>query len=75
MNGSLNTNKLVMQNRKEILDFIEKLYNKGERIIDILLEVSRIYRLDVQDLPKLLNKEQKAKMTQQEAKLNNIKEN
>lgn len=68
-------NKLVMQNRKEILDFIEKLYNKGERIIDILLEVSRIYRLDVQDLPKLLNKEQKAKMTQQEAKLNNIKEN
>lgn len=75
MNGSLNTNKLVMQNRKEILDFIEKLYNKGERIIDILLEVSRIYQLDVQDLPKLLNKEQKAKMTQQEAKLNNIKEN
>lgn len=75
MNGFLNTNKLVMQNRKEILDFIEKLYNKGERIIDILLEVSRIYQLDVQDLPKLLNKEQKAKMTQQEAKLNNIKEN
>ncbi|MBO7044260.1 hypothetical protein J6W34_07070 [bacterium] len=64
-----------MKNRKEILDFIANLDNKGERIIDILLEVSRIYQLNVQDLPKLLNKEQKAKMTQQEAKLNNIKEN
>lgn len=65
-----------MQNRKEILDFIDNLDNKGERIIDILLEVSRIYQLNVQDLPKLLNSKQKAKMKQQEAKLNNIiKEN
>jgi hypothetical protein len=64
-----------MRNRDEILELIKTLDNKGERIIDILLEIQRRYQLDVQELPKLLSNEQKAKMRQQEAKLKTIKEN
>lgn len=64
-----------MKNRDEILELIKSLDNKGERIIDILLEIQRRYQLDVQELPKLLSNEQKAKMRQQEAKLKTIKEN
>ena len=64
-----------MKNRDEILSLIKSLDNKGERIIDILLEIQRRYQLDVQELPKLLNSEQKQKMRQQEAKLKTIKEN
>jgi len=64
-----------MKNREEILELIKTLDNKGERIIDILLEIQRRYQLDVQELPKLLNSEQKAKMRRQEAKLKTIKEN
>ena len=62
-----------MKNRDEILELIKSLDNKGERIIDILLEIQRRYQLDVQELPKLLSNEQKAKMRQQEAKLKTIK--
>jgi hypothetical protein len=65
----------MMRNRDEILELIKTLDNKGERIIDILLEIQRRYQLDVQELPKLLSNEQKAKMRQQEAKLKTIKEN
>ena len=64
-----------MKNREEILELIKTLDNKGERIIDILLEIQRRYQLDVQELPKLLSNEQKQKMRQQEAKLKTIKEN
>ena len=64
-----------MKNREEILELIKALDNKGERIIDILLEIQRRYQLDVQELPKLLSNEQKQKMRQQEAKLKTIKEN
>lgn len=64
-----------MKNREEILELIKTLDNKGERIIDILLEIQRRYQLDVQELPKLLSNEMKQKMRQQEAKLKTIKEN
>lgn len=64
-----------MKNREEILKLIKTLDNKGERIIDILLEIQRRYQLDVQELPKLLNNEMKAKMRQQELKYKTIKEN
>ena len=64
-----------MKNRAEILELIKTLDNKGERIIDILLEIQRRYQLDVQELPKLLSNEMKQKMRQQEAKLKTIKEN
>lgn len=67
--------KKKMKNREEILELIKSLDNKGERIIDILLEIQRRYQLDVQELPKLLSNEQKQKMRQQEAKLKTIKEN
>ena len=67
--------KKKMKNREEILELIKALDNKGERIIDILLEIQRRYQLDVQELPKLLSNEQKQKMRQQEAKLKTIKEN
>lgn len=64
-----------MKNRDEILKLMKSLDDKGERIIDILLEIQRRYHLDVQELPKLLSSEQKQKMRQQEAKLKTIKEN
>ena len=64
-----------MSNREEILKLIESLDKSGERIIDILLEIQRRYQLDIQELPKLLNNEMKAKMRQQEAKYKTIKEN
>lgn len=75
INTFQNIMKKMMKNREEILELIKTLDNKGERIIDILLEIQRRYQLDVQELPKLLNSEQKAKMRQQEAKLKTIKEN
>ena len=68
-------NQTMMQtNKEDITKFVKRLYEQGERIIDILLEVQRRYGLDIQELPKLLDKKMKAKLTQQEAKLGNIKE-
>ncbi len=68
-------NQMMMQtNKEDITKFVKRLYEQGERIIDILLEVQRRYGLDIQELPKLLDKKMKAKLTQQEAKLGNIKE-
>lgn len=64
----------MQTNKEDITKFVKRLYEQGERIIDILLEVQRRYGLDIQELPKLLDKKMKAKLTQQEAKLGNIKE-
>lgn len=72
MNGFQNLKKEKMIQKDEILKFIEKLDNEGERIIDILLEVQRIYQLDVNELTRLLTKKQKEKLTEQELKLKNI---
>lgn len=65
---------MMRTNKEDITKFVKRLYEQGERIIDILLEVQRRYGLDIQELPKLLDKKMKAKLTQQEAKLGNIKE-
>lgn len=65
---------VTKQNKKEILSFIEDLINKGERIIDILVEIQRRYQLELQELYKLLNPKQKEQLKQQELKLKNIKE-
>lgn len=68
-------NRTMMQtNKEDIIKFVKRLYEQGERIIDILLEAQRRYGLDIQELPKLLDKKMKAKLTQQEAKLGNIKD-
>ena len=64
----------MKQNKEEITKFVKRLYESGERIIDILLEAQRRYGLDIQELPKLLDKKMKATLTQQEAKLGNIKD-
>ena len=65
---------VTKQNKKEILYFIEDLINKGERIIDILVEIQRRYQLELQEMYKLLNPKQKEQLKQQELKLKNIKE-
>lgn len=63
-----------MIQKNDIIEFIDKLDKSGERIIDILLEVQRLYQLDVNDLSKLLTKKQKEKLIEQETKLKNIKD-
>ena len=52
--------KKILQ--KEIL----KAYNKGERILDILMEYQRIYHLDEDETKRLVSKSIKEKMFQQE---------
>ena len=48
--------------QKEIL----KYYKKGERILDILIEFKRIYKLDDEETRRLVSKPIKEKMFQQE---------
>ena len=65
---------MIKTYKQELKDFINLLDKRGERIIDILLEVQRLYQLDTQELYKLLSKEQKAKLKEQELILRTIKE-
>jgi hypothetical protein len=53
-------------NKEEIKNFINKLYNLDERIIDIIVEVKRRYNIEYEQTMKLLNKEQKIEMKEQE---------
>lgn len=65
---------MIKKYKQELKDFINLLDKRGERIIDILLELQRLYQLDTQELYKLLSKEQKAKLKEQELILRTIKE-
>lgn len=65
---------MIKTYKQELKDFINLLDKRGERIIDILLEVQRLYQLDTQELYKLLSKEQKVKLKEQELILRTIKE-
>jgi len=53
-------------NKEEIKNFINKLYNLDERIIDIIVEVKRRYNIEYEQTMKLLNEEQKIEMKEQE---------
>ena len=55
--------KKILQ--KEIL----KAFKRGERILDVLMEFQRIYKLDEEETKRLVSKSIKEKMFQQE-KLN-----
>lgn len=59
--------------KEEIQRTIRIFELSGERIVDILLEIQRKYQLDVDSLVKLLTKEQKEKMKQQELKYKTIR--
>ncbi len=48
--------------QKEIL----KAYKNGERILDILVEFQRIYKLDIEETKRLVSKSIREKMFQQE---------
>ena len=61
-------------NKEEILNFIYKLDSQNERIVDILLEVQRKYQIEIQELPKLLDKKLKEKLKTQELQNKTIKE-
>ena len=52
--------------KKELQKDLLKAYKNGTRILDMLLEYQRIYHLEVDDLKKLINKNLKEKMFEQE---------
>lgn len=53
-------------NKKFLQKEILKAYKKGERILDILMEFQRIYKLDEEETKRLVSKSIKDKMFQQE---------
>lgn len=59
MNNPKPTKKTI---QKEIL----KAYKRGERILDVLIEYKRIYNLDDDETKRLVSKQIKEKMFQQE---------
>lgn len=52
--------------KKSLQREILKAYKKGERILDILMEFRRIYKLDDEETKRLVSKQIKEKMFQQE---------
>ena len=52
--------------KKELQKDLLKAYKGGTRILDMLLEYQRIYQLEWDDIKKILNKNLKEKMFEQE---------
>lgn len=52
--------------KKELQKDLLKAYKNGTRILDMLVEYQRIYHLETDDLKKLINKNLKEKMFEQE---------
>lgn len=53
-------------NKKTLQKDILKAYKRGERILDVLMEMRRIYKLDDEETKRLVSKPIKDKMFQQE---------
>ena len=58
--------------KNELQKDLLKAYKNGTRILDMLLEYQRIYHLEVEDLKKLINKNLKEKMFEQEKEFKTV---
>lgn len=70
--SEMNIKQFNPEFKNELQKDLLKAYKNGTRILDMLIEYQRIYHLEVEDLKKLINKNLKEKMFEQEKEFKTV---